>query len=281
MLLLAALFWSTSGLLVKCEPMQTIPSDVRGPLLACYRTLFAALCLIPFVTWNRRPQRAALGPMVLCYATMNVLYLTALTQTTAAAAIFLQYTSTAWAFLLSAVCLGERAERGNWAALLFALCGIAWILTAEWQGAHLRGNLIALGSGVAYAGVVVSLRALRGEDAVWLVLLNNLTAGLLLLPWALSQHVSLNATQWLIVASLGVLQMGIPYLLFARGVRSVSAQEASLITLIEAVMNPIWVWLFLGEVASSATWIGGMLILSGLVVRFTLFAPRLKSHRET
>ena len=98
-------------------------------------------------------------------------------------------------------------------------------------------------------------------------------AGLVLLPWALRVDVSLGAVQWSVVAALGVLQMGVPYLLFARGIRSVKASEAALLTLIEAVLNPVWVWLLWGEVAPLSTWIGGSLILTGLIVRYTWFRP--------
>src|SRR5690606_12213003 len=157
LLLSAALLWSTSGLLVKCPPMQTIPLDVRGPLLACYRVLFAAACVAPFVNWRSVRFRPALIGMTLSYAAMNVLYVSALTRTTAAAAIFLQYTSTAWAFLLGAIFLKERSDRGSRVALVFALAGIVWIIAAEWQGDYATGNLLALGSGMAYAGVVIGL----------------------------------------------------------------------------------------------------------------------------
>src|SRR5690606_2642302 len=68
LLLSAALLWSTSGLLVKCPPMQTIPLDVRGPLLACYRVLFAAACVAPFVNWRSVRFRPALIGMTLSYA---------------------------------------------------------------------------------------------------------------------------------------------------------------------------------------------------------------------
>jgi drug/metabolite transporter (DMT)-like permease len=120
------------------------------------------------------------------------------------------------------------------------------------------------------------LRALRAEDAAWLVFANNLVGGLVLLPWALTAHVSLDASQWSMAALLGVLQLGVPYLLFARGVRTVQASEAALLTLLEAVLNPIWVWAFLSEVAPLSTWIGGILILTGLVVRYTLFSPKYR-----
>ncbi|MGE0378633.1 MAG: DMT family transporter [Planctomycetaceae bacterium] len=274
LLLIAAVLWSSSGLLVKCGPMQAIPVEFRGPLVACYRVLFAAAVMAPFVSWRRVRFRPALVGMALCYASMNVLFVTALTRTTAAAAIFLQYTSTAWAFLLGIVVLRERADRGSGTALAFALCGIAWIIAAEWQGEHLAGNLIALASGLSYAGVVIGLRALRGEQAAWLVFLNSIIGGMVLLPWVWTFDVSLDTVQWTVIGVIGVLQMGVPYLLFAVGVRAVQASEAALITLLEAVLNPIWVWMFLSEVAPLSTWTGGLLILAGLVVRYTLFAPR-------
>jgi drug/metabolite transporter, DME family len=273
LLLGAALLWSLGGLLVKCPPMQTIPLEVRGPLLACYRALFAAACIAPFVNWRNVRFHPAMVSMTLCYAVMNVLYVSALTRTSAAAAIFLQYTSTAWAFVLGAIFLQERSDRGSRVALLFAVCGIAWIVAAEWNGENATGNLLALGSGMTYAGVVVGLRALRTCDSAFLVLANNVVAGLVLLPWALSARISLDGVQWSVIAALGVLQMGVPYLLFARGIRSVKASEAALLTLIEAVLNPVWVWLLWGEVAPLSTWIGGSLILTGLVVRYTWFRP--------
>ncbi len=274
LLLSAAILWSTSGLLVKCGPMQAIPLELRGPLVACYRVLFAALVIAPFIRWREIRFRPALIGMALSYASMNVLYVTALTRTTAAAAIFLQYTSTAWAFLFGVLLLGEQGDRGSRVALIFAMCGIAWIIASEWNGEHLTGNLCALASGLSYSGVVIGLRVLRGEQAAWLVFLNSLVAGLVLLPWVLSFDVTLTTIQWSVIGGLGVFQMGVPYLLFAVGLRYVQASEAALLTLLEAVLNPIWVWLFLSEVAPLSTWTGGMLILAGLVVRYTLFAPK-------
>jgi hypothetical protein len=95
----------------------------------------------------------------------------------------------------------------------------------------------------------------------------------MLLPWVLTFDVALSGTQWSLIVAFGVVQLGIPYILFARGVRSVAAQEASLITILEAVLNPIWVWMLIGEAAPAATWIGGTLIVCGLILRYTVFAP--------
>jgi drug/metabolite transporter, DME family len=198
-------------------------------------------------------------------------------MTSAAAAIFLQYTGTGWAFLFGALFLKERLTRDNLVSLVFGLAGIACIVVGGWTDAGLLGTMMALGSGMAYGGVVVALRALRDEDPAWLVVLNHLVAGVVLVPWVVSGRLLPAGNQWLIVAALGVLQMGLPYLLFCRGVATVPAQEAGLITLLEAVLNPLWVLVFWGERVPASTWLGGGLILTGLAVRIFLrlrFMPR-------
>src|SRR5690349_2934623 len=100
LLLAAAVLWSTSGLFLKSPPLARIPQFERGPVLACYRALFAAAFLAPFVSRAAIRFRPALVPMSLSFAAMNLLFVTAMTRTTAGAAIFLQYTSTVWAFAL-------------------------------------------------------------------------------------------------------------------------------------------------------------------------------------
>lgn len=267
LLLGAALLWSIGGVLAKSPWIVEIPLAQRGGVLACSRALFAAAALAPFVSWRRIRFPRALLPTALSYAAMNILYLSALTRTTAAAAIFLQYTAVAWAVVLGWLCLHERPQRADWIALLFAGFGIAWIVSWEATAQQMTGNLIGLCSGVAYAAVAVGLRSLRSEDPVWVVMLSNLVGGLCLLPWVASMPVELRPEQWGIVAAFGVIQLAIPYLLFALAVRSVSAHEAALLTLIEAVLNPVWVWLFIGERAAAATWIGGGCILAGLALQ--------------
>jgi len=267
LLIAAAFFWSLSGVLIKSPTLASLPPTVLG----CFRALIAAACLFPLVRPAAIRFRPALIPMVLGFASMNVLFITAMTQTTAAAAIFLQYTSTAWAFVFGIVFLQERIERGNVVALLFALLGITWIVAADWHGERFLGNLIALGSGLSYAVVIVCLRQLRDESPAWLVALNHLVSGLVLLPWGITFATSLSRPQWGMMAVLGTVQMALPYVLFARSFRYVTAQEAGLFTLLEPILNPLWVWIFWGERVEAPTWIGGSLILMGLLLRSTVF----------
>ena len=272
LLLAAALLWSTSGLFVKSPPIEQLPEAHRGMLLAFYRALFAGLCLAPFVRRRHVRWRRALVPMALVFAVMNVLFLTAMTKTSAAATVFLQYTSTVWTCVLGFLVLGERVHRGNVVALVAAIAGIVWIVACDRDGQHVTGNLIALGSGLSYAGVILFLRFLRTENSTWLIALNHLVTALILAPWMLPLRIELSPIQWLVVALMGVLQMGIPYLLFARGVALVKAQEAALIPLLEPILNPLWVYLFWGETAEPSTWIGGGLIVGGLGARYLFFS---------
>ena len=275
LLLSAAVLWSTSGLIVKSGPLELLPLADRGPLLACYRALFAAAFLFPFVRRRSIRWRAMLVPMVLLFAAMNLLFVTALTRTTAAAAIFLQYTSIVWAGLFGWMFLKERFDRGGLLAAACALIGIGWIVAADWSGPNFLGNLMAVGSGFCYAGVILCLRFLRDEDSIWLIALNHFIAGLVLLPWVLSLGVSLQPAQWALAGLLGVFQMGVPYVLFARGVRVLQTQEAALLTLFEPVLNPFWVWLFFAEPVPTSTWIGGAFIVGGLALRYSLFRRRI------
>src|SRR5580692_5601951 len=122
----ASLLWSTSGAFVKSPPLAAIPESGRGPILACFRALAAAVALAFFVKPRHVRWRPMLVPFVLSFAGMNLLFVTAMTRTTAAAAIFLPYTSTAWAFLFSIFVWRERADMPNLVALLCALVGLGW-----------------------------------------------------------------------------------------------------------------------------------------------------------
>jgi DME family drug/metabolite transporter len=267
MVVLASLLWSTSGAFVKSPPLAAIPEQNRGPILACFRALAAAAALALFVRPQHIRWRPMLVPFVISFAGMNLLFVTAMTRTTAAAAIFLQYTSTAWAFVFSIFFLREKADRPNLLALAFALAGLTWIVAGDWNTEYFFGNCLALGSGLCYAGVIITLKMLRDEDSAWLVALCHAAAGLLLLPMVLTRPLDLSPLQWTVVAVFGVVQMGLPYVIFASALRWVPIQDAALLTLLEPILNPLWVYCLWGEPVGLGTWIGGGLIVGGLALR--------------
>ncbi len=288
LLILVAVMWSTSGFFAKAPWLEQWPLDVRGPLLAFWRTLFAGLCLLPLV---RRPQWSwRMVPAALIFAVMNVTYLTAVTKTTAANAIWLQNTAPFWVFLVNVVWLREAVEGRDWLMLLFAMSGVSLILLFEFQtqqtATSRSGVLWGVAGGLTYAGVILTVSSLRHLDSAWIIAVNHLVTAALLAPYVVRQDIWPTAGQAVWLAAFGVFQMGVPYMLFARALRSVKSHEAAGIILLEPVLVPLWVYLAWHSHASyqaPAWWTlaGGGLILAGLVLRYLGRGPKcasLKPH---
>ena len=251
------------------------PPELRGVLLAFWRALFAGVLLVPMV---RRPRwQPALVPLTFAFTGMNITYLSAMSFTTAANAIWLQCTAPVWVFVFSAVWGSDRFDRRDLVTLGSAALGVSLILYHELPlarsqsgvaGASQWGVGLALMAGVFYAIVVMAMRYLRSEDGAWLVAVCHLVAATVLAPYVLWLGHLPSPTQLVVLAAFGLLQMGLPYWLFARGLRHISGQEAAGLGLIEPVLMPIWVYLAWSEEPAWWTIVGGGLILVGLVVRY-------------
>lgn len=268
LIVLAALLWSSGGFFAKAPFFAGWP----GPLLAFWRAAWASLILLPLV---RRPSWSwKLVPMMATFAAMNWTYLTALAKGEASNAIWLQSTAPVWVFLVNAIWLREQIQPRDWLLLAFGGAGVALILLCEIQGDNPQAVFYGLLSGVFYAGVVLSLRQLRDFDALWLVALNHVSAALLFSPYlfAHTQHWP-HGRQWLLLAGFGILQMGLPYFCFARGLKSVPSHEAAGIGLLEPILLPLWVYLAWHNASNYTpprwwTMVGAALILTGLLVRY-------------
>jgi drug/metabolite transporter (DMT)-like permease len=277
LILLAALLWSTSGFFAKATIFSDWPTDgllpPRGLLLAFWRAAFATLVLLPMV---KRPRLSwKLLPMALVFAVMNVVYLSAMVRTTAANAIWLQNTAPLVVFAVGTTLLGDPVHRRDGWQMLLIAAGLAFILsfeltrTPESGTSSTSGVVLALASGVAYAGVVLALRWLRDEDAAWLIVVNHAVTAAVLLPFVVSRPEYIPTWPQLgVLTAFGTLQMGIPYFLFARAVRVLPGHEAAGIVLLEPILTPLWVWLAWNDVPSWWTGVGAAFILAGLLVRY-------------
>jgi drug/metabolite transporter, DME family len=276
LVVLAAVMWSSSGLFAKATLFETWPLEDRGVLLAFWRAAFAGVLLLPAV---RRPKwDIRLVPLCVAFATMNVTYLSAMTLTTAANAIWLQSTAPWWVFLAGVLVLGEPFARSERIPLLVGGLGLAIILWFEVRGQARAGVLCGLVSGFSYAGVVLSLRALRGLDTVWIVAVAHFVTAVLILPYVVYINVWPTLAQWPVLAGFGLFQMALPYVLFARGLRAITSQEATVIGLLEPILLPVWVYLAWHEVPAPWTLVGGGLILTGLILRYGV--PLVRNRRR-
>jgi DME family drug/metabolite transporter len=262
LILAAALMWSLSGFFVKAPYFKGWP----GPVLAFWRAVFACLALWPMVRQPRWTWK--LIPMTALFACMNYTYLTAMVKGSAANAIWLQCTAPVWVLFVGVFLFGERTVWRDWLMVGFAATGVGVILFFESRGANFEAVGWGLVSGMFYAGVVLALRHLRAYDPVWLAALNHLVTAIFLAPFALAESRFPNGIQWLLLAGLGIVQMGLPYVLFARGLKRITGHEATSIALVEPLLNPVWVYLAWGERPDWWTFAGGALILVGLAIRF-------------
>jgi drug/metabolite transporter (DMT)-like permease len=269
----AAILWSTSSFYVKNAFFDNWPLEQRGLLLAFWRALFAGLLLLPLA---RRPRvRWGMLPLAISFVLMNTTYLSAMTLTTAGNAIWLQSTAPVWVFLVGLFVLKEPATRGDLLLLAFGSLGVGLILSQEMRGQQQWGVSLGLASGFSYAGVVIFLRRLRNENTPWLISLMLLTTAAVLFPYVYRAALWPTGNQFVLLACFGLLQMGLPYVMFAHGLRSISSQEAAGIGLLEPVLVPVWV--LASEPQAWWTWVGGALILAGLLLRYvgTLLRHRL------
>lgn len=271
-LVLCAALWSLNGPLIK----HLGAAGISGPAIASYRSLLGGLFLLPFALRHRRTLRRAptvwLAAAVAMFALLSVTFVTATTITQAANAIVLQYTSPLWVFALSPLILHDRPRWSEVGVLALALLGVGVIFFGQPPGSA-AGLAIALVSGFGYGALTVVLRRVRDAHPLPVAAMNCLCSGALLLPIAaLAGPLAAPRDEWGWLAFMGVVQFGAPYALFSWALRHVRAHHASLIVLLETVLNPVWTWLLIGEAIPRATLLGGPLILVSVAAWTVLHA---------
>ncbi|MEO6569350.1 MAG: DMT family transporter [Opitutaceae bacterium] len=262
MLLVGASFcWSLSGVLIKFVAV-TWP----GLAVAGGRGLIAAVFLLLTnrglrFHFSRDQLVGAVG-----YAACTVTFCAATTLTTAANAILLQYTAPIWVALFGAWFLGERSTTADWVTIAIALGGMGLFFKDSLTLGHFDGDALGLLSGVCFAGMTIALRKQKDGSAVESIILGNLLAFLVGLPWIVRSPM-LEPSGWAALAVLGVVQLGVSYWLYARAIKHVTALEAVLIPVIEPVLNPVWVLLFMHERPTRWAVAGGAVVLGAATVR--------------
>jgi drug/metabolite transporter, DME family len=272
-LLAAAALFSTGSAAIKA-------CGLTSWQVACFRSGIAAVALMVMLPAGRRlgsPRLwlvgAAQAGTLVCYAVANKL-------TTAANAIFLQSAAPLYLLLLSPLLLRETVRRRDLVFLAAMLGGMALLLAGEDQASAVatdpvRGNLLAITSGVFWALTILGLRWLErgraaGEGlAASAVVAGNTIAFAVTLPLALP----LGETQpldWGLIVYLGVVQIGLAYLMLTRAMGEVPALEASLLLLLEPVLTPLWAWAAHGERPSGWALVGGGVMLAATVARTLL-----------
>ncbi|HTS02467.1 MAG TPA: DMT family transporter [Thermoanaerobaculia bacterium] len=261
----AALLWSTGGLAIKLVALPALG-------VVFWRSFVSGVFLLLVFRPSRARWRHAAPSTVAVYALMILTFVSATKMTTAANAIFLQYTGPLYVLALAPFLLKERFRKADAAAVGVALAGMSLFFVGRLDAGALAGNFVAVASGVFFGLTVLLLRRDASGDAIPSVIAGNLFAAALALPFAW-RHLALDARGLLLVLFLGIVQMGISYVLFVKGLRTVPAAEASLLGMLEPMFNPLWAFLGLGERPSAWASLGGAIVLAAVAGR-TVFGAR-------
>jgi drug/metabolite transporter (DMT)-like permease len=262
----AALLWSTGGLFIKWTTLSAVE-------LTWGRSLLAALTVAFFT----RREGFRLNTMTVVtsvlYACLLLLFVVATKLTTAANAIFLQYTAPIYVLILEPLLYKEKFRRADLFAVTACIAGMSLFFVGKLRPQDIQGNLAALASGLCFAFYILLLRhphsqrVNRASSVIYGNLLLVIITAFVIFssPTSLAALGNISARDAASVLYLGVVQIGIAYTLFtlgmARGVRSL---DAAIVGYIEPVLNPLWVFIFLGEQPSAWALTGGAIIIAAV-----------------
>lgn len=269
----AAALFSTGGAAIKGTALTAF--QVAG-----FRSAVAALALLLLLPAARKGFGWDLLPAAFAYAGTLVCFVLATKLTTSAAAIFLQSTAPIWILLLAPLLLREPIRLADLPAVGLAAVGLGLVFLGSRDPAATSprpelGNLFALASGLFYALMMVTMRRLSRDAAAGndrslaATVLGNGLAFAVTLPLALPVA-AVRPADVAAILYLGVIQIGLAYWLFSKGLKRLPALEVSLLVLLEPVLNPLWTWLAAGERPSALASLGGAVMILALAARVLL-----------
>lgn len=260
-MLLCAALWSIAGIFIKLIPWNSI-------VIAGLRSLIAGLVMFVYMrargigfTADRRSLAggAALCLTLTCFVAANKL-------TTAANSIVLQFTAPMFIVVFSALFLKKRFSRADVLAVVMTMAGISLFFFDQLTPGHLAGNCVAIFAGMAFACYYMSLEGASESQRMSAILIAHGLTFLVGLPFTFVYPPELSAAPVACILVLGVVQLGIPYVLLGRASGACPPLACSLLGAVEPLLNPVWVFIFDGEAPGLWALIGGVVVVATITV---------------
>lgn len=271
-LVITALLWSMGGILIKSVAWN--PMAIAGTRSAIAILVMLAFNPHPKFTWSG----AQIGGAV-AYALTMILFVSATKLTTAANAILLQYTAPIYAALFGAWFLGERVTKLDWLTILLVFGGMTFFFGDQLSTGGMLGNFMAILSGVFFAATAIFMRKQKDGSTIESLMLGNFFTMIIGLFFMFEGDYP-NLQGWLALGVLGVFQIGVSYIFYAKAMKHVTAFEGLLIPVLEPILNPIWVGIFLHEKPGKFAVLGGLIVLGAVTLRSGIVLKR-RSHGKT
>ena len=259
LLILAGALWSLGGLLIKSIPWPPLAiSGLRGGI--------AAVVIYLFSRGNKLTLSKSKIIAACCYALVVTLFVMANKLTTAGNAILLQYTAPVYVALFGYMFLGERTKIVDWVTIVVLLFGLGLFFIDDLSLDGFTGNIFAILSGMSFAALTLLLRKQKNDSPSDSVLLGNILTLVIGLP-VIATGITFEAKPIILILVLGVFQLGIPYIFYTTAIKHVTALDAIIFPIIEPILNPILVFFILGETLGPWAFLGGRLVLGGVIAR--------------
>lgn len=262
---LTAFLWSSSGLFIKILSLDAFQ-------ILFYRSSIAALTIFIVSVIRRRElkfEKDLISNLcAISFAGILILFVTANKLTTSANAIFLQFTAPIYLLFLEPVFLKTKVDKKNLITVLISIAGMALFFFGKLEIGNIWGNIIAILSGISFAFFSLFLKwkkQLHGrENTINNVIMGNILVAFFCFPF-IYDRLAITPTETWILLYMGVIQIGISYIIFNEGIKYVSATESMIIAMLEAIFNPIWVFIGVGETPSVFAVSGGVIILAAIL----------------
>lgn len=260
-ILACAALWSTAGIFMKKIPWSPFA-------IAALRSLLAGLVAVVYLRATKQrfvfTRRSLFGGVTLG-ATM-LIFCVANKLTTAANAIVFQYTDPVFIMLISALFFGQKFTKGDVIAVIVTFLGISLFFFDKLGSGRAFGNAVALCSGVTFACYYISLGGSPENERMSSIVIANAMTFLVGLPFVFLTQPDMSGLPLLFICLLGIFQLGIPYVLLAKGSGSCPPLACSLLGALEPLLNPVWVFLFDGEAPGVFALAGGLVVIATITI---------------
>ena len=273
-MLLCAALWSIAGIFMKLLPWNGLAvASLRSLIAGLTIAVYMLLRRLPF-TFDRRTLRAGVlaGSVYICFAAANKL-------TTAANAIVLQFTDPAFIVLFTALMTRKRPRGADLAVVLAVMGGITLFFFDQLGPSTLLGNFVAIAAGMFMAGMYMNVETLAAEERFSAILIGQSFAFLMGFPAVVVTRPVFNAATLGCILALGVFQLGISYILYAKASAHSPPLACALLGAVEPLLNPLWVLLFDGERPGPFALIGGVIVIAAVTL-WCIFGKEQKTEHE-
>lgn len=268
-----AFLWSSSGLFIKVLTLDAFQ-------ISFFRSGIAAITiLIISFARNKKPKFEWDIISNLCaisYAAILIFFVLATKMTTAANAIFLQFTAPIYLLFLEPLFLKTKFKTRDFITILFCIAGMVLFFFGKLDIGSIYGNLLAILSGISFAFFSLFLKWKKqlhnSTNTINNLIVGNFLVTIICLPLVFDK-MALSGTEFLILLYMGAIQIGVSYMIFNEGIKYISATESMIIAMLEAIFNPIWVFMGIGEQPSVYALIGGGIIFTAILAH-NIRSPR-------